>query len=390
MEEKQSGANIGGRGFTPRDTGGRGGRGNGRNGSGGRYGGRGGGRFGGFNPRNNNEKFKGQIETLPVLYYSTSSGAEVVHRFLKEFKIYVMANFIKDMDNIFKLTDPKYPEMEEPAEPATGEVKNIVVMEKWKLKLKDYETWKRKFEEEKVKLSGVMLGQLSPGSMDRLNQVAEGAAAIRDKDPLSLVKAILTTHLTAGKADGETNLYYAEMNFRNMKMYEDEKLPMYYRRFEASVASVKESATKLTKPERAPDDAQCVMHFIHTLNNSYNSYKLAYRRDQLKTKPTKTQEAYEMIILYGPDKMPGDRKYNETNEANYGRRGIFYTNRGGRGGRGGRDGGRGRGGRMGTCHICGDPGHWKRDCPKNPEQSKSEADISTAIKSIKYDEKQKN
>lgn len=380
--EKSAGTNTGGRGFPNRDTGGRGGRGNGRTGSGGRSGGRGGGRHGGFNSRNNSERFKGQIETLPVLYYSTSNGAEVVHRFLKEFKIYVMANFIKDMDNIFKLTDPDYPEMEEPEEPYGNQVKDRIIMEKWKLKLKDYEAWKRKFEDEKVKLAGVMLGQVSPGSMDRLNQVAEGATAIKDKDPLSLVKAILTTHLTAGKADGEQNLYYAEMNFKNMKMYEDEKLPMYYRRFEASVASVTESATQLTKPERVPDDAQCVMHFIHTLNTNYNSYKLAYRRDQLKTKPKKIQEAYEMIILYGPDKMPGDKKYNDTNETNYGRRGIFYSNRGGRG-RGRDSGGRGRGGGRGACHICGDTGHWKRDCPKNVDEDISKAIAETAKKENK-------
>ena len=128
MEEKISTtSNNGGRGF-PRDMG----RGDHRGGRG-SFGGRGGrgNRSGGFGRIS--EKFKGLIEELPVLYYSNSDGAKVVHDFLRDMKIYTMQHFIKDMDNIFNITDPKYPEKIEPSSP--NDVTNVLKVEKWKLML---------------------------------------------------------------------------------------------------------------------------------------------------------------------------------------------------------------------------------------------------------------
>ena len=358
----------------------RGGRGTSRGGHGGRGGGRG--RFHGRS-YTGPYKQKALIESLPFLSFSSTRGPELTFEFLESLKTYVTQHFLKDMDMIFDVeTEPRYPEREEPQNPDNQ--RDLTQVKKWEISYKEYRDWSRRFEEDKAKIFGVILGQITRSSRDRIDATAEGKSAITNKDPLSLVKVILSTHFTGSKADPEENFYAAEKTYMRMSMYDGETLADYHRRFSATLESIRESARVVDKTDKVPDEAQVVIHFVYSLNSHYTQYENAFRRSLLRTKPLSLQEAYESVTSFGDD-----RAHSFHGPQHHHTRGVFSATRGGRGrqtnyGESGRGGRKARGGR-GACHKCGQFGHWKNDCPVVDKDADKDVE-----KALKEKEKQKN
>jgi uncharacterized membrane protein YgcG len=330
---------------------------------------------------------RGLIDGLPVLNYSKSAvNSDELQKWVSAMKTYTMANFIIGLDDIFLSEDPAYPEFYEPDFPDEDERGDAVIMEVWKLDNKEYRDNSKKLEHDKVKLMGVILGQMSEASKDQVKTSQEGKDAIEEKNPLNLIKVIISTHLTAGRIDCDQNLYAAETNYRNIQMGEFEQIATYHRRFSASLSSLRECASRAEKEEAVPGDELQSIHFISTLNGNYGAYKENFKRGIIPA-PTTLQEAYEKIVSFGPG-----RSHYEVREI---RKGVFSTfqGHGGRGGRGGRGGGFGRGGGRGACAICKQPGHWKNECPNR--KGEANEDVAKAVEQVRDEkgkkaEKQKN
>jgi hypothetical protein len=326
-------------------------------------------------------ELKGLIEGLPVLHYNKSAGmSDELQKWLSAMKTYTMTNFIMGLDDIFLAENPTYPEFFEPFTPADEDHEDMVVMENWKLDNKEFRENTKKLDQDKVKLMGVLLGQMSEASKDQVKTTQDGKLAIDQKDPLELVRAIISTHLTAGRIDSDQNLYAAETNYRNIQMGEYEPIATYHRRFLANLSSLRECASRAEKEGAVPDDELQSIHFISTLNAHYGAYKDNFKRGIISA-PTTVQDAYESIVHFGPG-----RAHYEVREV---RRGVFASFRGGRGGRGGRDG---RGGR-GACVICKKFGHWKNECPSRKGEAND--DVARAVEQVrdekgKKEDKQKN
>jgi hypothetical protein len=367
---------------------GRGGRGGSQRYPGNYRGGRGGPRDGvGHQYKNPVKALKGQIESLPLLNFSKSaSNGDELQKWISSLKTYTIANYIKNLDDIFNKEEPAYPVFEEPEFPDEEDQNNIAIMEIWKAEHRDYRDNTKKLDDHKTKLFGVLLGQMSETSKDQVMTTQEGKDAIDGKDPLNLVKAIVSTHLMAGQIDSDQNLYAAETNYRKIQMGETELIAAYHRRFEASLATLRECASRAEKIAAVPDDGLQSIHFISTLNVNYGAYKENFKRGII-TKPEDLQDAYEKVVSFGP----GRAHYSELREDTT-RRNAFVSRRGGRGGRYGNERG-GRGGARGACALCKQFGHWKNECPMRKSGGDVEDDVDRAVKQARDgrgDGKQKN
>ena len=255
-------------------------------------------------------------------------------------------------------------------------------MEVWKLDNKEYRDNKKKFDEHKVKLTGVLLGQMSEASKDQVKTSQDGKDAIENKDPLNLVKAIISTHLTAGKIDNDQNLYAAETNYHRIQMGEYESISAYHRKFEASLSSLRECASRADKQSAVPDDELQSIHFINTLNGNYGAYKESFRRGII-SKPISLQDAYEKVVSFGT----GRAHYSESREEP--RRGTFASFRGGRGDGRSSGGQYGRGAGRGACAICKEYGHCKDECPMRKRGDTDEA-VSKAVEQVREEKGKKS
>jgi hypothetical protein len=254
----------------------------------------------------------------------------------------------------------------------------------WKRDFTEFRDKQEKFDADKAKLFGVIIGQMSDSSKDQVATTQDGMDALRDKDPLDLVKVIVTTHLTGGKTNDDENLYSAQYAYTQLVMSREEKIATYYRRFETALTTLVECAARAHKNNVVPDNVMQNIHFVKTLNGFYSEYQISFDRDIITQKPTTVQEAYEQIVQFGSNKLG----YSDQREQNH--RNAFVTKKGGRG-RSAR-GGKGSGGR-GNCHNCNQPGHWKDQCPNTKSAGVSgeqEEDVTKAIKEVREDKKKKN
>lgn len=335
-----------------------------------------------FSSRYNNEskrldKSMGMTDSIPYLEIrpNSSVSAEGVQNYLEKARTYCIANFCKDLDEIF-LKNGKYPEIEEPTEPDQGELKNPVIVAKWNLKYKKYEADISDLEKDKPKLFGVLKGNIGKNSLEKIKQTEKGSEAITEKDPLKLVQAIIATHLVAGKADNDQNLYSAQQNYNKLIMGDVENIGRYYERFKANLASLCESAKRAEAIDTLPGDGMQALHFVNTLSAYYREYAQYVQRG-IKDKPKDLETAYRAAVDFGPSKP----SYTQ-------RQGIFLSSRGGRGGRGRGRGGRGRG----ACHDCGEFGHWKGSdlCTKPSGKNNESENIDRAITHVKKDRDEKS
>ena len=291
---------------------------------------------------------------------------------------YAKTNFIAGLAAVCTTSaTAAYPQFEAPDEPNQGVTTYPGKI--WEVKYRQYTDNLQRLAADKVKLTGVMLGQMGNTSKDLVKRRQEGIDAITNNDPLNLMKAIVATHLIGSDVDNMRNYYAAETNYReHLRMSETESIETYRRRFNEYVASLTEAAARATQDDKVP---AAEAHFVERLASAYSDFKIAIRRHMV-TAPTSVQEAYEAAIHFGTD-IKSERKYSTATHA-----GVFYTDGGrGRGNsstRGRRGGGRGsgRGGRgRRACVICGEYGHWKNECPN--KGGKEDRQINEAISDVR-------
>jgi hypothetical protein len=86
-----------------------------------------------------------------------------------------------------------YPVMVEPDDP--GMAATAIAKDKWKIDYTEYKKAVNKLEEDKRKLYGIMLGQMSESSKTRARENPVGEEAVTEFDPRKLLQAILATHI---------------------------------------------------------------------------------------------------------------------------------------------------------------------------------------------------
>ena len=173
-------------------------------------------------------------------------------------------------------------------------------VEAWKMEYKHFFGKREKLDFDKAKLTGIILGQMTAESKDRVRQTEDGRTEISEKDPLKLIMAIRATHLTHGNRNKEENLYAAQMRYNGIRMYEHgETIQQYYQRFEHELDAFKQAAKIAEDEKQIPNEKMQALHFIKKLNREYDNFKDAYDRNLIKGRAGDIQKAMDAAIRYG-------------------------------------------------------------------------------------------
>ena len=163
-------------------------------------------------------------------------------------------------------------------------------------------------------------------------------------------------------------------------MGEHEAIENYFRRVEASIDSLTESATRAGHDDKIPNQESQALHFIDRLSPAYGEYRHCVIKGILN-RPVTLDEAYRAAVNFGTSRAMhfGTAPVRD-------HRGVFatVTQRHGKGRDRGRQSGSGPGrGKYPTlnrdqCAICKQVGHWKKDCPNKNEDQKIDEAIADA------------
>ena len=318
-------------------------------------------------------------------YVEGQTSPEDVESALRDWKTYAMEHYIRGLDMVL---DPEgdYPDFPEPEEPDEAEGENYFARKRWEGEQRAYENDVRAFEADTIKLTGLMLGQMTPESIERVRQDAAGATAIDDKDPRALVQAIRATHYTplSGGNAGKT-LYSALRRWNNLNMGETESVEAFKRRATSELEAVRQAAVAADDEPAVPSDTQATMHFIMCLASKYSDFKREFSRQRITPMPTNLQEAMDRVIEFGRDDRDAQRARSAF--VLYGGKG---NNKGARQAENSDEGALERN----QCRFCRKHGHWMQDCEKFQEaaisfckdgggKKKEDADIDKAIDAAK-------
>jgi len=190
-----------------------------------------------------------------------------------------------------------------------------------------------------------LIGTDSRFRMEEQNQKYTAADRIDFDDPISILKLVVTTHLTDSTVEDAVNLLNAELAYMNTRMGSDENLSAYRQRFSilAATYGVLLEETGLDAASVAikiGDDQSKAMRFVMGLDEHRFKYHLEKYKMKDKPYPTSLEAAYEEALSYA--EVTSGRSYNNP------RRNIFMTlpmNNDGA-----------------ACFRCGATGHLKRDC----------------------------
>jgi hypothetical protein len=144
--------------------------------------------------------------------------------------------------------------LQEPPLPNEDSIKFEI--KKWEISYAKYNKDVDKLEADKLKVFGLMVGQISENSKNRIKETDTGAIAMEQQDPRLLLSAILSTHLTDNRLGAEHNLNKIEQAFSKYVMEPGDSLAFYYQRFRALLSGVQEAYTraKLEPPDTSYRD----------------------------------------------------------------------------------------------------------------------------------------
>jgi Zinc knuckle len=274
----------------------------------------------------------------------------------------------------------EYPDIKEPTDPPEDCTR--VIQKKWEVTFSDYNKDKNKLDLDKGKLFGIMIGQMSENSKNRVKETVRGTSALEKHDPRELLGAILSTHMGDNRLGADHNLFKIQQAFAVYTMQPGDHLPYYHQRFRALLSGLNEAYKRAGREkgeDKDPDfkEAQLALKFTLGLNSSYHLYK-QYFEDGIKEWPISLAQAFSEASRF---KLRSGNSYSEgAGRSNtFAMRGRFGGRGRGRGGRGSqgryspgrsRDDSPGRasgaqsvyGTRKGECHNCGQSGHYAYEC----------------------------
>lgn len=301
-------------------------------------------------------RFRPHNSDLKILHYvEGQTSPEDVESALRDWKTYAMEHYIRGLDMVLD-AEGDYPDFQEPDAPDEADGENYFARKRWEGEYRAYQEDRRAFEADIIKLTGLMLGQMSPESIERVRQDAAGAAAIDEKDPLALVQAIRATHYTplSGGNAGKT-LYSALRRWNNLQMGQNESVEAFKRRAISELEAVRQAAVAAEDEEAVPSATQATMHFIMCLSSKYSDFKKEFSRQRINPMPTTLQEAMDRAIEFGRDDAQikssfvlygGKGKHKGAKQAESADEGPAERNQ---------------------CRFCRKYGHWMNECEKFQE-----------------------
>ena len=321
----------------------------------------------------------------------------VVTNWVNKFREYVVTVCETSRINLIFGVDATlgdYPKLQEPKLPDETSTRFQIKM--WEIAYAKFIKDVDRLETDKLKVFGLMMGQMSENSKNRVKETDAGSIAIEEQDPRLLLTAILATHLTDNRLGAEHNLYKIEQAFHRYLMEPGDSLAFYYQRFRALLSGVQEAyhRAKQDPPDNTYRDVQLALRFTIGLNSSYHAYK-QYYEDGLKDWPENLTDAFSEAAKFRP------RAAGSGSSGDVGRANAFAMRGRGRGRGRGRYSGRGRGGdsrsgsygestgstsggpseygtRKGTCHACGESGHYSFECRASDSGQNSKTGAGTA------------
>jgi len=236
-----------------------------------------------------------------------------------KFSKYGLQNIITREGTIGRYDPPEEPE--EPDDDATN-----VAIAKWKTKFGIYMNQTEDFKAQKLLCVADIFEMIGEQSRARLleqnNKLAEADKFNLD-DPISVLKLSVATHLTDSNVNNEVNLMDAESAFVNIRMYPEENLMDYQKRYLILSSTY---SNLLTETELNPDviaskigdDKSRAMRFVRGLDRGrFKSHVEKYEMND-KPYPLTVESAYEQAVSYAQVKLSAAPNFN--------RKGIFLSN----------------------------------------------------------------
>lgn len=301
-----------------------------------------------------------------------------VTKWMTKMSEYSMSKFDSKIHLIFGQngTLGDYPALVEPDQPE--DEASRVTMKIWET---DFVEWRKatlRLEQDKGKLFGIMLGQMSDTSKNRVKETEDGSEAIETNNPLQLLSAIISTHMADNRLGAEHNAFKVGKKFRDLVMEPKESLSSYHQKFMALYSGLTEAYRRADEEMDTSNfhEGQMALQFTLGLSADYSTFK-QYYEDSVKPWPETVSEAFFEASKFKP--RSGGQFFDGAGRANaFAMRGRFggrgREGRGGRGRAGGqRTGSAGQtreqssaattyGTRKGECHHCGEEGHYSYEC----------------------------
>ena len=332
------------------------------------------------------------------------SDPQAVLKWLESMRVYIFANFKSSVTDLIGLDGvlgeyPKVPPIEEPPEGASATAMKI-----WDAEITQSVKDKLLLKEEYKKLYGVLLGQMSEASMERIRNTPGGQKAVMDQDPLELLSYVIATHMNNKRYGDIYNITLADNAFYSNKMLPNESLGSYFSRFRTQLF-VRQDAYRTAEQElHEHSDEQLAHRYLVGLNSTYSEY-LNLLKNRVIPWPETLADAHADTAHFTLTKPSGTASGGPP-ASNFERKNVFLAGRGGgregsagRSGRG-RQSGRGSenpgggsegrtlrerdatpykergvpgeyGTRYGTCHHCQEEGHYAYECRNGPAGEKT-------------------
>lgn len=187
----------------------------------------------------------------------------------------------------------EYPVIPDPGSDITANQLKTSAGELWKLKQQEYVKMLNNLENDKVRVTGKILGQLDSLCRERIGQCPGGEKAMQECDPLFIIKCIRTelVHPTATvAAKAPVRLWLAaNQQFMAIAMRRGESIKQYYDRFKAEAAKYAQICVRAGKEQVSESDLATL--FVSSLRGSYVLY-MHYVDLKFKPSPETVQDAY--------------------------------------------------------------------------------------------------
>ena len=318
-----------------------------------------------------------------------------VSAWMRKFREYTRTNYTSNICEIFgnEGIPGEYPEPEAPANMTAAQLLDPMAVIRWKRAFEKFDKKVDGLLEDRLKVFGLMLGQISEASKATIRETESGLEAMTEEDPLLLLRAIILTHLSDPRLGADQNLLRVRMAYETVKMEPNDVLKYYYQRFKALKSGYEDTMRALgVMPEyneamTAHNDLLTAIKFMNGLNSGYKHY-VEYYEHRLKEWPETLEDAYLEMAKVTPKRPVGTAPPNSTNVFAVKNAGGEKT-AGTENGKGKQAGGAGRGkggrttygNRPGICNTCKQPGHYSYECTA-PESQAAASAASGGLKSV--------